>query len=568
MHTPDSLLKQLDDQQQEVATALFGPVCVWAGAGSGKTRAITYRLAYAVASGQYNPKAIMPITFTQKAAGELNERLAVLGLENTFARTFHGAALKQLIHYWPQTIGGPAPTLRQNKIEMLAEVAKAAHLNLDLISIRDLLGEIEWANVSILSPDNYPAAAAVHGRILPTLEAEVIAHLMQRFQDYKTENHLMDFDDVLLLTNALLLEFPAIGKEIRQYYKHFVVDEYQDVSPVQQQLLTHWIGDSQEICVVGDPAQTIYTFAGASNEYLLNFPKQYPKCTLIKLNANYRSTKTIVKIANNLASKHSYQAADMLQLKSLQKKGLPITYTVYDDDYAQAEAVAEQIHFLHISEKYPYHEMAILYRTNLQANLFSNALAKLGIHSFTPETGNFYSRPEVKKFLFLLKMRGKIYDNDNLLEIVTEDLNQCGWLQNASAHYLTDHSKQLNLEVFYKLAMKLHQDGTTVSQFYNAATKLSNTEVTRLNTGVMLSSLHNSKGLEWEVVFITGISEGILPISLAKTTQALAEEERLLYVGVTRAKKRLFLSYALQEQPQDKKSPRELSRFLTAYWPK
>lgn len=285
----DAVLLGLDPEQREVATTLRGPVCVLAGAGTGKTRAITHRIAYGVRSGQLMPASVLAVTFTNRAAGEMRGRLRTLGAGGVQARTFHSAALRQLQYFWPKAIGGEVPRLVERKIQLVAEAGARCRIRLDRGELRDVTGEIEWAKVTQTVPSDYPAAALKVGREAPRDMAE-IAQIYGTYEQLKRDRGMIDFEDVLLLTVGILQDRHDIAEQIRTQYQHFVVDEYQDVSPLQQRLLDLWLGERDSLCVVGDASQTIYSFTGATPDHLLNFRTRYPQATLVKLVRDYRST--------------------------------------------------------------------------------------------------------------------------------------------------------------------------------------------------------------------------------------------------------------------------------------
>ena len=280
--TADAVLDGLDPEQREVAVALHGPVCVLAGAGTGKTRAITHRIAYGVRAGVLPPASVLAVTFTNRAAGEMRGRLRQLGAGGVQARTFHSAALRQLQFFWPKAIGGPLPRLVERKAQLVAEAAARCRLRLDRNEQRDVTAEIEWAKVTQTVPADYPAAVARSRREAPRDPAET-GQLYAMYEQLKGERSVIDFEDVLLLTVGILQDREDIAEQIRRQYQHFVVDEYQDVSPLQQRLLELWLGERDSLCVVGDASQTIYSFTGATPDHLLNFRTRHPGATVVKL---------------------------------------------------------------------------------------------------------------------------------------------------------------------------------------------------------------------------------------------------------------------------------------------
>src|SRR6476469_237785 len=296
----DDVLAALDPEQREVAAQPLGPMCVLAGAGTGKTRAITHRIAYGVHAGALQPQRVLAVTFTARAAGEMRSRLRDLGVAGVQARTFHAAALRQLHYFWPQVIGGAAPEVMPHKAGLVAEAASRLRLQLDRSALRDLAAEVEWAKVSLLTRESYPAAARRAGRDPAGLDVTAAARVLALYEEVKTERGVIDFEDVLLVTAGVLQDHPQIAETVRRQYRHFVVDEYQDVSPLQQRLLDLWLGGRDELCVVGDASQTIYSFTGASPKYLLDFQRRFTGARLVRLVRDYRSTPQVVNLANRL----------------------------------------------------------------------------------------------------------------------------------------------------------------------------------------------------------------------------------------------------------------------------
>ena len=294
------LLEGLDDQQRAAATALHGPVCVLAGAGTGKTRTITHRIAYGVATGVYPPKRVLALTFTARAAGELRARLrgmAVDGIEGVAARTFHAAALAQLNHFWPQLLGGQVPQLLESKGRLIAQAAEVLHLGAEPAVLRDLAAEIEYRKSSALTIEQY---AALDRPAPGRLDPDRVLAVQQLYETLKDERRAIDFEDVLLATAGMIESEPAVAAEVREQYRFLTIDEYQDVSPVQQQLLDAWLGRRDDVCVVGDASQTIYSFAGARSEYLLRFAERHPGAQVLALQRNHRSVPQVLHAANAL----------------------------------------------------------------------------------------------------------------------------------------------------------------------------------------------------------------------------------------------------------------------------
>src|SRR6476646_6234882 len=363
MATPENLLEALDPEQRRVAEALRGPVRVLAGAGTGKTRAITHRIAHGVATGVYAPTEVLAVTFTTRAAGEMRGRLRTLGAGGVQARTFHSAALRQLRFFWPRVYGTELPTLTESKIGMLAAAARRQRLNADQALLRDLASEVEWAKVSNVHPDDYARVATARGRSVTGHDADTVARVFGSYEEVKRGQGRMDMEDVLLLTAGILAEDERVAAQIRRQYKWFVVDEFQDVSPIQSALLDLWLGGRDELCVVGDPAQTIYSFAGAQASYLTDFPKRFSGTTSVELVRNYRSTPEVVTAANSLLEGTSSAG---VALRAQREGGPRLTTTGFPDEVAEAAGAAQWLQSRH-DEGVAWSECAILFRINAQS---------------------------------------------------------------------------------------------------------------------------------------------------------------------------------------------------------
>ncbi len=427
---PESVLAALDPEQRQVALATRGPVCVLAGAGTGKTRAIAHRIAYAALTGVVDPGHVLALTFTTRAAGELRARVHQLaghggGLDRVQARTFHSAALRQLSHFWPRTVGGRPPTVLDSKVSLLAEVARRVRAGTSSAELRDLAAEIEWAKVLGVPPDGYPDAAARAGRSTPLAPATV-ARLYALYEELRRERHLVDFESVLELTAAILAEHPEAAALIRDRYRYFVVDEYQDVNPLQKLLLDSWAGDRDDVCVVGDPRQTIYSFAGATASYLTGFSADFPAATVLRLVRNYRSTPQVVALANQLTGLAGRQPlAAQLRVAAgtragvaggagggtaalvAQRPGGPaVDFAGYPDEQQEASAIATRVAALHAAGA-PLSQVAVLVRTNAQTLPLEQAFAGLGLPCQLRGTERFFDRPEVRQAVGLLRAAAK-----------------------------------------------------------------------------------------------------------------------------------------------------------------
>ena len=564
----DLVLAALDPEQREVALAVRGPVCVLAGAGTGKTRAVAHRIGYAVATGVTDPARVLAVTFTTRAAGELRGRLRQLGsaavasggLEHVQARTFHAAALRQLTHFWPATVGGRPPQVLASKIGLVAEAARRLRLSAGLPELRDAAAEIEWAKVSQVRPDDYEAVSAKAARTGP-LAPVTTARLYAVYEELRRERHLVDFESVLELTAAILAEYPAAAATVRDRYSYFVVDEYQDVNPLQKLLLDTWIGDRDDLCVVGDPRQTIYSFAGATSAYLTGFPAEFPDATVIRLVRNYRSTPQVVALANQLDRGGG--------LVAQQPRDAEPEFTECGDEQEEAAAVARQAAALIRAGTAP-REIAVLVRINAQTAAFEQALSAAGVPFLVKGTERFFDREEVRQAVALLRGAARSASPaDQPGEQVRAVLAGIGLTSQPPGGHGQARERWESLQSLAQLA----------DDFFAAAPQAAlrdlSAELAQRSVaghapaldGVTIASLHAAKGLEWDVVFLPGLTDGTMPIIYAQTEEAIEEERRLLYVGVTRARKRVQLSWALARSPGSRPS-RKPSRFLSDIRPR
>ncbi|KUM88597.1 ATP-dependent DNA helicase [Streptomyces pseudovenezuelae] len=568
------MLEGLDPEQREVATALHGPVCVLAGAGTGKTRAITHRIAYGVRAGILQPSSVLAVTFTNRAAGEMRGRLRQLGASGVQARTFHSAALRQLQYFWPKAVGGSMPRLVDRKIQLVADAAAACRIRLDRGELRDVTGEIEWSKVTQTVPSEYALAAAKAGRETPRAAAE-IAQLYAAYEDLKRDRAVIDFEDVLLLTVAILQDRHDIAEQVRSQYQHFVVDEYQDVSPLQQRLLELWLGRRDTLCVVGDASQTIYSFTGATPDHLLDFRTRHPGATVVKLVRDYRSTPQVVHLANGLLAQARGRAADhRLELISQRRAGPDPVYTEYTDEPAEAEGAARRIREL-MDAGVRASEIAILFRTNSQSETYEQALADAGVPYQLRGAERFFDRPEVRRAIVNLRGAARFGGNDSRLDDavtlpsqVRAVLSGEGWTTEPPAGSGAVRERWESLAALVNLAQDFAaaRSDATLNDLVAELDERAGAQHAPTVEGVTLASLHSAKGLEWDAVFLVGVAEGMMPITYAKTDEQIEEERRLLYVGVTRARERLHVSWSLSRSPGGRPNRRP-SRFLDGLRP-
>ncbi|GLI28441.1 hypothetical protein ARHIZOSPH14_26830 [Agromyces rhizosphaerae] len=552
---PDSLLDGLDDQQRRAAEALLGPVCVLAGAGTGKTRAITHRIAYGVRTGAYTPERVMALTFTTRAAAELRGRLRTLGAAGVATRTFHAAALAQLNYFWPLVVGGSAPAVLDGKARVLGQAAERLRIRVDTATLRDLAADIELRKVSGLSLDEH--AVRLTSRGAPgALTVEQALDLHRGYEAVKDEARRIDFEDVLLATAGMIEQEASVALHVREQYRFFVVDEYQDVSPAQQRLLDLWLGDRSELCVVGDASQTIYSFAGARPDYLLGFESRYPDATVLRLEHNYRSSAPIVEIANRLMRGRP----GALALTSERSEASPPRPVVRDhpSDIAEARQVAQRVLELIEAGEAP-ESIAVLYRVNAQSAVLERALDEVGVSSRLRGARRFFDQPEVKQAVQALRAASLTIADEPLFKSVSDVMRSLGWSQTPPEGPGAVRDRWEAYNALVRLVDDV-EPGTTFRRFTDDLLERAAAQHEPTVSAVTLATLHSAKGLEWDTVFLVGLCEGLLPISYATGIEQVDEERRLLYVGITRARRRLEVSWA--ERGGQSRSVRAPSRFL------
>ena len=567
--TPDGL----DAEQRDAVLAARGPVCVLAGAGTGKTRTITHRIAHLVSHGHVAAAQVLAVTFTSRAAGEMRSRLRAMDVAGVQALTFHAAARRQLQYFWPRVVGSTGWQLLDSKFAVVAQAANRAKLQVSTDDVRDLAGEIEWAKASLISPEGYGKAVAEVSRDIP-LDAEKVAAVYAGYEKLKADRDgtaLLDFDDLLLHTAAAIENDAGVAGEFRDRYRCFVVDEYQDVTPLQQRVLDAWLGDRDDLTVVGDANQTIYSFTGASPRYLLDFSRRFPDATVVRLERDYRSTPQVVSLANRvIAAARGRMAGSKLHLVGQRPPGPEPTFEEYPDEVAEAAGVARSITKL-IESGTPASEIAVLYRINAQSEVYEEALTAAGIGFQVRGGEGFFSRQEIRQSLVALQKAADRGADGPLGQVVRELLEPLGltaeppagakardrWEALGALAELVDEEVALrpDLELPALVAeLKLRADARHPPTVQ----------------GVTLASLHAAKGLEWDAVYLVGLADNTLPISHALAhgadSEAVEEERRLLYVGITRARTHLELSWALARAPGGRQSRRP-SRFLTGIAP-
>lgn len=577
----DPLTAGLDDEQREAVLAPRGPVCVLAGAGTGKTRTITHRIAQLVAGGHVAAGQVLAVTFTQRAAGEMRSRLRAIdaaagtgpAVGAVSALTFHAAAHRQLRYFWPRVVGDTGWQLLDSKFAVVARAAGRTRLNASTDDVRDLAGEIEWAKASLIGPEEYPAAVAAGGRDIP-MDAAQIAGVYAAYEALKVRDEslaLLDFDDLLLHTAAAIENDAAVAEEFRDRYRCFVVDEYQDVTPLQQRVLSAWLGDRDDLTVVGDANQTIYSFTGASPRFLLDFSRRFPDATVVRLERDYRSTPQVVSLANEvIAAARGRVAGSKLHLVGQRPPGPAPTFHEHTDEPAEAAAVAKAIARL-IESGTPPSEIAVLYRVNAQSEIYEEALTEAGIAYQIRGGEGFFNRQEIKQALLALQRAAERGPEGPLPDVVRAVLEPLG----LTAEEPVGTRARERWEALSALAELVDDEVAQRPQleFPGLLAELRMRADARhppVVQGVALASLHAAKGLEWDAVFLVGLADGTLPISHALAhgaeSEAVEEERRLLYVGITRARMHLALSWALARSPGGRQG-RKPSRFLNGIAP-
>ena len=534
-------LAGLDDRQLEAATALRGPVVVLAGAGTGKTRVITHRIAHGVDTGAYSPQRVMAVTFTNKAAGEMRGRLRAMGVNGVAARTFHAAALAQLNYFWPTLARDTAPAIVDNKVRLLAHAADGIGLDPDVATLRDVASEIEWRKVSMMGIDDY--AAARPGGV-GRLSVDRVVALQRAYEKLKDERRQLDFEDVLLACAGMLEAEPQVAKAVREQYRHFTVDEFQDVSPLQNRLLELWLGDRRDLCVVGDASQTIYSFAGADARFLLEFPSRYEGARMVRLETNYRSDAAILAVANELMRGRP----GALHLEAASSRGdatasdvIP-TVTAFEDDRAEARAVAARIAEQIAGGADPGH-IAVLYRSHAQSAELVAALSDAGIATTVLGGRRFFDMPEVRQAVMELRAASIAPIESGFVDTVRDILRSRGLTDEPPAAGGALRDAWEARAALLRLAQEAPA-GTTLRAFTDELTARAKVHDEPAMRTVTLATLHAAKGLEWDHVHLVGVAEGLLPISYATTFEQVDEERRLAYVGITRAGRTLSLTWS------------------------
>lgn len=549
--TADAILDALDEEQRRAAESLVGPTCILAGAGTGKTRTITHRIAYGIAKGYYSANRVLALTYTNRAAGELRARLRTLGVSGVQVKTFHAAALAQLEHFWPQFAGVPAPQVVESKAKLIAQAATSLSIKLDTVAVRELAAEIEWRKYSLKSLEEY----AQQGRPkVSGLSLEQNLAIQEAYENTKIKSQKLDWEDVLILTVGLLRAEPLALSHVQQRYRFFTVDEYQDISPLQHELLDLWLGDHSDLCVVGDPNQTIYSFTGASSEYLYNFASRYSDASVFELTQNYRSSKQIVTAANRVVS----DSALISPLRSVGDMGNPVQVLSFAAQQDEVTAVANEIKF-QLESGVKASEIAVLYRVNGQSEPIEAALAALGIEYQLRGGERFFNRPDIQRAMTAIRAEAisASRPDKSTFELVSDICRSLGWTSREPDHAGPERERWDSLNALLAMVDEM-PEGASIVEFAAELEERKRSQHEPLKASVTLSTIHAAKGLEWSSVFVIGLTEGYLPIVYAQKPEEIAEEKRLFYVAITRAKRNLMLTWAKSDG-----RPREASRFLS-----
>lgn len=562
----DQILEDLDPEQREVASTFGVPVCVVAGAGTGKTRAITHRIAYAAAIGRADPRRTLAVTFTTRAAGTMKARLAGLGVSGVQARTIHSAALRQVRYFWPRAYGCELPPVSDARFRMLGESARRAGLSVDTALLRDLSAEVSWAKVTNASSDEYPALARAQGRVVAGVSAATVGRVLAGYEAVKQGACVIDLDDILLCAVGLLSEHPDIAAEVHDQYRHFVVDEYQDVSPVQHTLLELWFNGRDDVCVVGDPHQSIHAFAGARADYLTGFVDEHPGAARVELVSNYRSTPEVVGLANEVLVHHLTSAEEAtgggVRLVARSPHGPTPQFAAHPDETAEASAVADWLAALHRSGV-GWSELAVLHRVNSQAPALEAALAEAGIPYLVKGAERFFDRAEVRRAIVAVTTAARSQDPEPGQGLARTDqaLSALGWTPVAPEGQGSVRQRWESLQALHDLAAKVVSARPEATLSDVAATFSQRARLQQAPTidGVTISTMHAAKGLEWQGVAVVGASDAMMPFMMAEGPGEIAEERRLLHVALTRAREHLLITFARSSTAKGRYG---ISRFL------
>jgi len=534
------LLDDLDERQRAAVTSEAAPLAILAGAGSGKTRVLTRRVAWLAARDRVDPAHTLALTFTRKAAGELVERLERLGVRRTVtAGTFHAIALAQLRRR--------ASDRRRTMPEILARKARilvpllGARGAAATVAASEIAGEIEWAKARRVTPERYAAAVERARREPPRPPAEV-ARLYARYEQEKRAKRLVDFDDLIWLCADSLRRDTEFAATQRWRFRHLFVDEFQDATPAQVALVRGWLGDGTDLTVVGDPDQAIYGFAGANPWYLNDFAKHFPGGAVLRLDTNYRSTAQVVATAQAALPPSARTGV----VRTPRSDGSLPTITEFESEASEASVVAASLRRSHGPTR-PWCGSAVLYRTNAQSAAFEAAFGAEGVPFHVRGSQAFLARAEVRATLDELRRADSVAPKRGLLAHL-RDLAEAD-----SGEERHEHAETL-LTLGHEYLAADGGAGSVDGFVGYLQVALRGEGAAARGDGVELLTFHRAKGLEFERVFVTGLERGLVPISHADSAAELAEEHRLLYVALSRAQDHLHLSWAKSRNGR-KRSP-------------
>jgi DNA helicase II / ATP-dependent DNA helicase PcrA len=527
----------LNDQQREAVQTVRGPVCILAGAGTGKTTTITHRIAHQVATGAFTADDILAVTFTEKAAREMGSRLARLGVQGVRARTFHAEALAQFRRF-----SAEAPEILGAKGQLLHAISRNLPPPYKFMPLRDLATEIEWAKNRRVPHFRYLESLDDHE---PPIPPDLMHRVYVEYERRKNKAGRIDFEDLLEGTVRLLTDDERAASIVRARYRAFTVDEYQDVNLLQQSLLEAWTGGRPDVCVVGDDYQSVFGFTGASPRYLTSFPDRNPGCRVIRLERNYRSTPEVLAVANRLAPAMKGSSKTLVATR---RSGQAPSFRGFATGAEEVAWIVAETRRLHESEGLPWEQIAILHRINGRSEDFEEAFSK-GHIPFQVRDGAFLRRPAARTVLARLRHG----DDGDVAAIVESAVTAAGYDPGALDEHTGDEAtRQADLGRLLRLAQEFR--GTTASAFVkDLRARFAEEEEGR---GVVLLTYHRAKGLEFDAVFLPRLEDKELPFALAKGDDDIAEERRLLYVGLTRARRLLFVSWATSREGERRSRPR------------
>ena len=558
---PKFLTHDLNPAQREAVETTVGPLCILAGAGSGKTRVISRRVAYAIATGAVHPSHVLVVTFTDKAANEMRERLAALGFPGVQAQTFHAAAFRQLRYFWSRLSDSRLPEVLDSKAPLLAPLQRSLPGGYKFTAVKDLADELEWAKARRLDPSSYQATVEAMGRT-PPIPGDLFAGLFRRYERAKERAGRIDFEDMLVRMLEGFETREDVAEEFRGQYRWFSVDEYQDTNPLQQALLDAWLGERRDLAVVGDEDQTIYTFTGATSEYLTGFSRRFPEAQVVRLEDNYRSSPEVLALANRLLAATPGRRSDRAKrLVATRPSGPEPTVAAFENDEREVEAVVAEVGRL-VRSGVDLDEVAMLLRTNAQIPRFEEALAAAGIR-YQVRGELFFRRTEVLRAIGVLRSRTARSAGGGLVDALEAIwFERFGFRRDEEPDGEEARQRHASLVTLLGIAERVG-DEAGIAGFLEEMGRRAAQEAEGTGGGVNLLTYHRAKGLEFDAVLLPAVEEGLLPIRQASTPPEVAEERRLLYVGLTRARVHLWLSWAARRAgASGREQSRKPSRFL------